>query len=683
MFKNLKLTYKLMLSIGGLVLVVFVVTMGTINYKQSKIARITAENELIMLSRQYGEQVSNSLGDAYDIARSLAWSVAGMKTGNKIASRESIIAGMGELLKKNPGFFGVWMAWEPNAVDGKDAEYVNESSAHKPNGQFAPFWNINGGIHVNPLGDMSKPWYTEPLNMKKETISEPAAYRVNGKDTRLLSICVPIIVKGQALGVAGVDFTLDHIVEMAASIKPYEVGYAAIVTAEKKFAAHPNPKNIGKSITDYFPREVTQAISNGEVIKIKFESQSLGGQAMLAGAPFTIGKTGERGYLLVAAPMERIMADVYKMRNSAIFITLVCLILLGTMIFFLSKRLIVNPIHGVINGLKDISQGEGDLTRRLEATSKDELGELSVIFNQFIEKLQHMIRDITHGVTTLSDASGQLSNISGTMSQGTAQTSEKANTVAAAAEEMTANMNSVSAAMEQSTMSINTVATAAEEMNATIMEIAGNAETAREISQHAVVKVDSSTEQMSNLGEAAKSIGNVVETITDISEQVNLLSLNATIEAARAGEAGKGFAVVANEIKDLAGQTSDASLNIKGEIDNIQDTVSQTLTGITEISDVINKINDIVAGIATAVEQQSTSTREIAQNISQASTGIQEVNQNVGQSSAVAGEITRDITDVNHSSTEMADHSHQVQTSSKDLSSLADALNEMVSRFKI
>ncbi|MCG8566927.1 MAG: methyl-accepting chemotaxis protein [Desulfobacterales bacterium] len=683
MFKNLRLTYKLMISIGSVVLFAFVLTVGIITVKQAEMARTKAEKELLLLSRHYGQQVRSSLGEAYDVARSLAYSVSSMKRNNEIAPRESIIAGMEGLLRNNPNFFGVWMGWEPNAIDGQDSQYAGEKTAHKPSGQFVPYWNVSGGIHINPLGNLNKPWYMNPRDTKKETIPEPGVYNVNGRDSLLLSVCVPIVVNGKGLGVAGVDFTIDHIAKMAAAIKPYGNGYAAVLTAGGMVAAHPDSSLIGKSLDGEYPEEVIRKIQANETVIHEFSSKALKGDAMLAAVPFDVGNTGKKGYLLVAAPMDRIMADVYKMRNMSIWIALVCLVILMALIFWVSGRLIIRPINAVVLGLKDISQGEGDLTQRLEVNSKDELGRLALIFNQFIEKLQVMIKDIQQGVVTLSASSTQLSGISQTMSHGAEQTSSKTDTVASSAEEMTSSMNSVSAAMEQSSTNANAVATAAEQMNATINEIAQNAETARSISEDAVTKVTGSTQQMAGLGDAATSIGKVVGTITDISEQVNLLSLNATIEAARAGEAGKGFAVVANEIKDLAGQTSDASLDIKNEIDNIQKNVSTTLAGISEISNVINQIDDIVSGIATAVEEQSAATKEIATNINQASIGIQDVNENVTQSSIVAGEITEEISEVSRSSSEMADQSQQVQTSSTDLSELADELNTLVSKFKV
>jgi methyl-accepting chemotaxis protein len=227
------------------------------------------------------------------------------------------------------------------------------------------------------------------------------------------------------------------------------------------------------------------------------------------------------------------------------------------------------------------------------------------------------------------------------------------------------------------------VAAAAEEMSSTINEIAENAEKARVVSGNAVEQAQKTSEKMSDLGSAAQNIGRVTETITDISEQTNLLALNATIEAARAGEAGKGFAVVANEIKDLAKQTAEATLDIKNQIEGVQQATSVTVADIDQISTVIGGVNDIVATIAAAVEEQSSATQEIATNINQASVGIQEVNENVGQSSVVAGEINKDIAEVNNAAGKISLGSNSVQSSAKDLARMATELNTIVNSFKV
>ena len=189
--------------------------------------------------------------------------------------------------------------------------------------------------------------------------------------------------------------------------------------------------------------------------------------------------------------------------------------------------------------------------------------------------------------------------------------------------------------------------------------------------------------QVAELGNAAREIGKVVETITEISEQVNLLALNATIEAARAGEAGKGFAVVANEIKELARQTAEASGEIKKKVDDIQASTQGTVTQISAITEVVNQVNEIVATIATAVEEQSATTREIATNVTQASGGIGEVTQKVSQNSQFSSSISEEITEVSHAAGEMANSSGQVNLRAGELAELSSALNELVGRFKV
>ncbi|MDD9303451.1 MAG: methyl-accepting chemotaxis protein [Desulfobacter sp.] len=508
-------------------------------------------------------------------------------------------------------------------------------------------------------------------------VGKPIKSKASGLPVIVLSIPVKT-TKGDFAGVFGAVFKLSSLSEKLTSIKIGNTGYPFIVNKEGVFIAHPKKEFIFKLELKTLKgmEEITRRMLAGETGDARYVFKGTEKLAGFANVPMTDWS------IAVTQNLDEFMAPVKKIKIYCIIVGVIVLVVVGILIF-LSSLAIVRPINRAVEGLKDISEGEGDLTKRLEVGGKDEVGILSEAFNTFIDKLQTMISDISQGVETLSSFSTELAAISDEMSTGASQTSDKAGTVAAAAEEMTTNMNSVSAAMEQSSTNVNTVASAAEEMNATIDEIARSAEQARAIATNAVDKVEESTGKMNELGSVAQSIGQVVETITDISEQVNLLSLNATIEAARAGEAGKGFAVVANEIKDLAGQTSDASMDIKTKIDHIQESSKVSLAGMGDISSVIMEVNDIVGAIATAVEEQSSATGEIAENITQTSTGIEEVNQNVNESSVVAHEITKDITEVNQAATEMADRSGQVQISAEELSKLAARLDEMVNRFKI
>ncbi len=357
-------------------------------------------------------------------------------------------------------------------------------------------------------------------------------------------------------------------------------------------------------------------------------------------------------------------------------------VLLGLIIGIMSAYQMIKPISATVVMLKDIAQGEGDLTKRLEVKTKDEVGDLARWFNTFIEKLQAIINDIAGNVTVLTTSSSDLSDLSGYMATGATKMSTKSDNVASAAEEMNSNLTSAAAAMEQASTNVNMVVASTEEMTATINEIAEKSEMANNISADAVSQAQSVTSKMDKLGVVAKEIGKITEVITEISEQTNLLALNATIESARAGEAGKGFAVVATEIKELAKQTSEATLKIKEQIGDIQSSTSETATEITQITQIINNVNEIVSTIATAVEEQSVTTKEIANNISQASHGISEVNENVAQSSNMAEDITKNISEVNQSVSEMSNSSSKVNISAESMSELAGQLKDLVSKFK-
>lgn len=389
---------------------------------------------------------------------------------------------------------------------------------------------------------------------------------------------------------------------------------------------------------------------------------------------------------LVNAIIQEIQIEAKKISDSgnwmsrlAVFLTVA--IMLGLSWFIV--RLITKPLISANDMLKDIAEGEGDLTKRLKATSRDEIGDMSHWFNVFVEKLQGIISDISGNSKELKTSAVKLLNVSKEMAEGAVHMSSKSDSVAAAAEEMSSNMTSVAASAQQSSNNVNMVSAAAEEMNSTINEIARNMEKTRANSDQAVSSTNKASENIESLSKSAIDIGKVVETITDISEQTNLLALNATIEAARAGEAGKGFAVVANEIKDLARQTAEATLGIKAQIESIQSSSKQTVLEISEIETTINNVNEMIDTVATAIEEQSATTKEIAGNISQASLGIQEMTENVTQSSSVANEIAKDITIVNQASNEMSNNSSRVDASADELSHLAERLKNSVDQFKV
>lgn len=382
-------------------------------------------------------------------------------------------------------------------------------------------------------------------------------------------------------------------------------------------------------------------------------------------------------------------STIIKMKRATVISSsvsvLAIIVVLAATVFLLVKKFVSVPLNKTVDMLRDIAEGEGDLTRRLEITSSDEVGEVAKWFNAFVERLQDTIKKVARDVTDLNTSSDRLSAISADMSQkaddmsqrssnaaeATENTAANIRNMAAAAEEVSVqvasvgtssenvsrnmkviraatadvsdNLNSVAAASEQMSSAVHTVASAIEEMYASLNEVAKNSGRGANVTNDASEKAEETSTMVNTLGEAAREIGDVVDLINGIASQTNLLALNAAIEAAGAGEAGKGFAVVANEVKELARQTSGATDEIRKKVEGMQNNTQVAIDAIKTIVDVINEINSIMTTIAAAVEQQTATTNEISKNISETVGSANSVTENVQNAANAATETSKNI----------------------------------------
>jgi len=355
--------------------------------------------------------------------------------------------------------------------------------------------------------------------------------------------------------------------------------------------------------------------------------------------------------------------------------------LVAFMGWYTSRIGIVKPIHRITETMELLSQG--DLTVDIPyAENKDEIGQMAAALSVFKENAAAAERlreeqkanearsekekrdamqqlassfeaEIGSVIETVSGAATEMQGSAQSMTQNADQTSQKATVVASAAEEASAN--------------VQAVASAAEELSSSIREISSQVTNSSNIAREASEKAGLTSSKVETLVGAVNRIGEVVILISDIAEQTNLLALNATIEAARAGDAGKGFAVVASEVKNLAAQTSKATEDISQQIAEIQASTSEAANAITEISEVIRRMDEIAGAVASAVEEQGAATQEISRNVQEASTGTSEVSSN--------------IIEVTTAASETGSSAGSVLTAANDLSSQAASLKTSVEKF--
>jgi methyl-accepting chemotaxis protein len=318
--------------------------------------------------------------------------------------------------------------------------------------------------------------------------------------------------------------------------------------------------------------------------------------------------------------------------------------------------LLKSNINGLVDDVNTLAQASANGRLGVRADAAKHRGEYRKIVEGFNRTL-----DVV--VDPLKIAASQASALASSAEELTAVSSQMASN----AEETATQANVVSAASEQVSKNVTVVATGSEQMQASIREIAKSANESAKVAKAAVGVAESTNNTIAKLGESSVEIGKVIKVITSIAQQTNLLALNATIEAARAGEAGKGFAVVANEVKELAKETAKATEEIGQKIEAIQSDTKGAVQAIGEISTIIAQINDISNNIASAVEEQTVTTNEIARNVGEAAKGTGEIAKNIGGVALAAENTTRGATDM--------------QKAAQALSGMAAQLQGLVAKF--
>ena len=627
---------KLTLRLRQQLLVVLVVLIGFSLTVAVLVGQVeSAQRQLSLryaseLANHESRQVSSVLDQALDAARTLAQAMAGMKAQGRI-DRTSADAMLRGVLAGNPGFLGVWSGWEPDALDGQDAKYINQPG-HDGSGRYIPYWNRGSGqVVLEPLLDYDKPgagdYYLLPKQTGQETLIEPYPYVVAGKELQITSVAVPVMVDGQFLGVVGVDIALSSLQDSIGKIRIFDSGYASLLSNQAVHVADRDPARIGKGLgPEPELAAVRAAIQAGQRHELTTEDERLG-EVIRLHVPVRVGLTQKPWSFVATIPSSEMLAEVHRLRNWALGLGLLSIVGVSLVLGRSLDRMVLRPIGGEPADAVAVAQriAAGDLSQPAAARQP--------------------------GVDSLLT---QLQTMQASLVTVVARVREGAQAVASASAQISMGNRDLSGRTENQALALQQTATSMDELGTAVQHNAQHARQATELAQTASQVALAGGEvvgrvvaTMRSINESSNRIADIIGVIDGIAFQTNILALNAAVEAARAGEQGRGFAVVASEVRSLASRSAAAAKEIKGligisveRVEQGSQLVDQAGSTMSQVVDAIQRVTRIMAEISVASAQQSAGVTQVGQSVAQMDQATQENAAMVEQMAAAATSLS-------------------------------------------
>jgi methyl-accepting chemotaxis protein len=617
----------------------------------------------------------------------------------------------------------LYTIWKPNVLDGMDAQFVSRRGS-TPQGQYAiTFTGESGQIlsRVTATAEIEAvtAFIGNPLNREKDRVEHPIQRTINGKDTYLLRMMVPIVNSRTNETVGGVGCLIDiagiqeAVQEIISSHK--EVAALTIFSGNGFIMGHLSPQRVGKMLIDVetifgaYIEEANQAVHNGERFHRRSYSPLLNSDVEIMMTPIQIGRSDNHWSIMIVSSLSNILRDVRELTMFTAIVGVISLLLVALAIYFVLQN-VTKPIVSVANTLKDIAEGEGDLTHTITVHSKDEVGDLAKYFNETLEKIKQLVinikkegnalSDIGHDLASnmtqtaaaITEITANIKSLKGRMINQSASVTETNATM----EQITVNINKLSAHVEKQTSSVAQSSSAIEQMLANIQSVTAtlvkNAENVTSLTSASDVGRTGLQEVASDIQEIAKESEGLLEinsVMQNIASQTNLLSMNAAIEAAHAGESGKGFAVVADEIRKLAENSGTQSKTIsvvlkkiKSSIDKIIISTNTVLKEFEAIDTGIKTVADQEENIRHAMEEQGEGSKQILEAIS----NVNEITQQVkgGSSEMLEGskEIIREAGNLEKATQEMTGGINEMATGADEINTAGLRVNELSAKNK-
>ncbi|MDR2629745.1 MAG: methyl-accepting chemotaxis protein [Spirochaetaceae bacterium] len=607
---------------------------------------------------------------------------------------------MESILRSEEQLVGLFVVFKPNTIDpGMDEAFAGRLGCTET-GQWANWYTRQSGEieHLTYDGIQAVMDNLTGENARRDLIEDPVLRSVAGKDTYTVKFTVPVIYRktNEVVGRVGVTINLAFTQPLVDGLlKKQDITAVTLYSSNSTVIASYSATHIGKPLKEaqntLYRKNVTtaeDAVLRGVEQRFLVYSTILKKDLELILFPFAIGQTGTTWTLMLGTEKDIFLQEVHTMTAFTVILGIIAALLAAAVIFLATER-ITRPIVKVALTLKDISEGEGDLTKTVAAPSADEIGDMARYFNQTLKKIRSLVITIKNQAVNLFDVGNELAenmnqtaavineitaHIQRIKGQVINQSSSVTET-SATMEQITSNIDKLKDQVDRQGNSVSQSSSAIEEMLANIQSVTQtlvkNAANVRELIESSEVgragleEVAADIQAIARESEGLLEINAVME---NIASQTNLLSMNAAIEAAHAGEAGKGFAVVADEIRKLAENSGEQSKIISAVLKKIKDSIDK-ITRST--GSVLNKFEAIDTGVRTVSDQEE----NIRNAMEEQSAGSKQILEAIGQ----LNEMTQMV---KNRAEEMLEGSRQVIEESKNLEAvtqeISKGMNEMV-----
>ncbi|MBH3388394.1 methyl-accepting chemotaxis protein [Pseudomonas putida] len=542
-----------------------------------------------------------------------------------------------------------------------------EQPSYTRNFLFTYLGQANGVFTQRPDTQMpagydprQRPWYGAAANAGQTVLTAPYQGAVGGL---MVTIATPVKSKnnGELLGVVGGDVTLDTLVEIINSVDFGGIGHAFLADANGQVIVSPDKDQVMKNLKDIYPGSNLRVAAG-------MQDVTLNGQDRIISFAPVAGLPSAQWYIGLSIDKDKAYAALSQFRTSAIIAMLIAVAVIAGLLGLLIPVL-MSPLTTMGRAMRDIAEGEGDLTRRLTVQNKDEFGELATSFNRFVERIHASISEVSSATRLVHDLSEKVVSASNASISGSEEQSMRTNSVAAAINELGAATQEIA----RNAADASQHASGASEQahgGREVVEEAISAMTA--LSQ----RISESCAQIETLNASTDEIGKILDVIKGISQQTNLLALNAAIEAARAGEAGRGFAVVADEVRNLAHRTQESAEEIHRMITSLQ-------VGSREAVHTMNTSQVSSEQTVQVANQAGVRLASVTQRIGEIDGMNQSVATATEEQTAVVESLNLDITQINALNQQGVENLNDTLRHCDQLAQQAGRLKQLVGSFRI